>query len=97
MSDLEGISIFSLADEYGVSIQTIKRKCESGEIKAYQVQNQWMVDISELDNPILKQWKKEKESRYRDIKESQEILSDSKSFIDGLRKEELRRKQDSVD
>jgi hypothetical protein len=92
------IDTFELADIAGVSAQMIRRKCESGEIKADRgKRNQWLIPESELSNPVIQRWMQDKITRFSQIKEAQSVLNKSKTFIDGLKEEEEARKADSED
>ncbi|MDQ0156516.1 helix-turn-helix domain-containing protein [Robertmurraya andreesenii] len=95
-SEEKVLDTFELADYCGVSAQTIRKKCESGEIKAKRgKRNQWIIPESELSNPIILKWLEDKETRFTSIKEAQDVLSKSKAFIDGLKEEEKARKAEA--
>lgn len=87
---------FELADYCGVSVQMIRRKCESGEIKAQRgKRNQWLIYESEMNNPLIQRWLQEKKTRFTNLKEAQEVLNKSEAFIEGLKEEENARKKDA--
>jgi hypothetical protein len=87
---------FELADKCGVSVQMVRRKCESGEIKASRgKRNQWLISETEMSNPLIKRWLHEKKMRYSDLKEAQQVLNKSEAFLNGLKEEEDDRKADA--
>lgn len=86
-------SASEVADICGVSVQTVRKECDKGNIRAKKgIKNSWIIPQSELENPICKRWLENKQTMWSQIKEATEPLKDSEELIHNLNDIEEKRK-----
>ena len=60
---IEYVTPRQLAEEYGISINAIERKCKLGQIDAKQVGGRWLIPAAEVDK--IKVFKTKTPKKYK--------------------------------
>ncbi|MTT32910.1 helix-turn-helix domain-containing protein [Terrilactibacillus sp. BCM23-1] len=86
-------SASEIADICGVSVQSVRKECDKGNIKARRgIKNSWIIPASELENPICQRWIENKQAMWSRIEDAKKVLKDSDELINNLKDIEENRK-----
>lgn len=95
----EVLDVKEVANLCGVSVQMVRRACESGVITAKRGKKRsWIISKSEfMNSDIYVRWMNANQDVWTNIEAASKVLGEDRGFIEGLKESEAGRKSDFED
>lgn len=95
----EVFDVKEVANLCGVSVQMVRRACESGVIAAKRGKKRsWIISKSEfINSDIYVRWMNANQDIWTNLEAASKVLGEDRGFIEGLQESELGRKSDIED